>query len=967
MPQSSKTSGKLSTLHIMAAVWILIAVVIVMALLFAPRKPDAPPKSRMAFEKPPEAKAGRVARTPHERPVSGVVARADKAAGRDNKAGRNARVCFRIYGTVTDRDTGEPVEGASIRCEYAGEDDQKERTYKAVTDENGQYEIAVRFAGEYGFRVRAAGYAVLSRDNVVLHEAAGELRKNFELYTGAQVSGRVRVAGTGAGALNVRVFARGSNKVAPVHTDEYGAYTLAGFDAGTYTIALDLQKAPYVSAGAPSSRPVIITYPDKKLTGIDFEVEEAGIVWGYVLGTGGKPVEKADLLVCKSSSIVSQIADAGLRGGPPLHARSGADGYYELVGVPFNQEWHVYATSDAWAPQLSDPFMLTPNHRHLRLDLFMSGGTNVYGRVVDAAGNPIPDAGILCIPAYNEFFSRLDSPHAVRGPRSDDAGRFVISNLPRGRYQIIAQKQDFKLEMMGEPVYPDGYSDIRDVEIVLTRLDTGEFTVYGTVTDTAGRPVEGAELRLRGIGPETLTGIEQTTTSGSGGAYRFDGVPSGFLVLVASKDGYAETRVSRVQLDAPTNITLEAQVRIAGRVFIKETDALVENFRIQAVLLAAHGREGVVSFQPRTDSAQSRNFNDGDGRFEMMLRPGEYQIEVSAPGLTTAHRDLDLEPGDNRDDLRIYLRQAGGSIEGRVVAESGGNVAGAIVWLGREGAAGGTAFPGAQTGASGQDGRQVGDDGRFEFTLLPAGRYTVFARADGYAETQSEPIRLSDDQSVTGVQVVLGRGGTLTGYVVRNGQRQPEAIVTVFGNNVTRMASTDENGDYRIDNLPAGRYQVSAQVLGQELLTNLLAPELNRIEIFDGETTVFNIGEISGGTITGLCTPPPPITGMGYALLHEPGVPIDLSRMAGPGLLLRLRDPQSLLNMVAGMAEAASPVSPEGDFRLTGISQGEHQLDIIYAGALGEVVLGELRPLFSTTITVEGEGEINLGEIVLPR
>ena len=99
----------------------------------------------------------------------------------------------------------------------------------------------------------------------------------------------------------------------------------------------------------------------------------------------------------------------------------------------------------------------------------------------------------------------------------------------------------------------------------------GEYSVYGTVTDATGSPIEGAELSLASMSGGNLGGAGRETRTASDGYYEFAGVEPGFLMLHADKEGYSTQTISKVMLDEPTDIVLEAASGVSGRVLVRET------------------------------------------------------------------------------------------------------------------------------------------------------------------------------------------------------------------------------------------------------------------------------------------------------------------------------------------------------------------------------------------------------------
>ena len=131
------------------------------------------------------------------------------------------------------------------------------------------------------------------------------------------------------------------------------------------------------------------------------------------------------------------------------------------------------------------------------------------------------------------------------------------------------------------------------------------------------------------------------------------------------------------------------------------------------------------------------------------------------------------------------------------------------------------------------------DAGRFTFTALPAGRYTLGGAKEGYVTTNygasrpagpGSPIIVADRVAVSDISLPLLRGAVITGtlldpegqpipgvsmralryvYTV-NGERRLTAMTTTMAGHIT-----DDRGMYRIYGLPPGEYTIAAPAIPQ--------------------------------------------------------------------------------------------------------------------------------------------------------
>ena len=137
----------------------------------------------------------------------------------------------------------------------------------------------------------------------------------------------------------------------------------------------------------------------------------------------------------------------------------------------------------------------------------------------------------------------------------------------------------------------------------------------------------------------------------------------------------------------------------------------------------------------------------------------------------------------------------------------------------------------ALAGAALLGGRTVitDDTGRFAFTQVPAGRFTLQASKaafifQAYGATRpggsGTTISLAEGQRMTDITLKLARGGVITG-TIRDERGQPASGIQVQASRtqniatgprrlVSGTATTDDRGEYRIYGLNAAEYVVEA-------------------------------------------------------------------------------------------------------------------------------------------------------------
>jgi hypothetical protein len=158
----------------------------------------------------------------------------------------------------------------------------------------------------------------------------------------------------------------------------------------------------------------------------------------------------------------------------------------------------------------------------------------------------------------------------------------------------------------------------------------------------------------------------------------------------------------------------------------------------------------------------------------------------------------------------------GGRISGRVISDNGRPVKRARAFI---------------TAAELPEGRGslTDENGIFDFTELPAGRYTLTVSKSGFVSLSygqrrplqaGTPLQLADGQQMKGIEFRLPRGGVVAGHVFdEDGEPMAGAVVRVMRYQYLQgdrrltpagTAQTDDKGQYRVWGLMPGDYYVNA-------------------------------------------------------------------------------------------------------------------------------------------------------------
>ena len=186
---------------------------------------------------------------------------------------------------------------------------------------------------------------------------------------------------------------------------------------------------------------------------------------------------------------------------------------------------------------------------------------------------------------------------------------------------------------------------------------------------------------------------------------------------------------------------------------------------------------------------------DGDGRYALDgVALGPRTLKAEADGYGRAVRDLEVEEGANAADFTL---ERGFEVSGRVIDEAGAGIATSQLLL-------------VAGIGSGMLTATSGPDGSFRFAGVQEGTFRLSARKTGYATPQPTTVTVSGS-SVGGLEVKLTAGGVITGRL--NGLEFSQlSRVRVQLSRMYKQGQVDADGNYRIDNVPPGEWQVSATV-----------------------------------------------------------------------------------------------------------------------------------------------------------
>jgi protocatechuate 3,4-dioxygenase beta subunit len=481
---------------------------------------------------------------------------------------------------------GRPTSGASGRLDLGslgGPDrppDDQASTQIVRTAPDGSFRMDAMVPGTVAIaQVKATGYADYGASSFPGSTTpswgevkAGEtLKVAVQLEAGGSISGKVMAAGAGgtapvAGAqvsVIVMSFAAMFTGFGTALTADDGSFKVEGIRPGKYMVTAT--ASGFIAPDATATEAQVEMPEQGGVVSKDVMMSAAGAIEGVVTDTKGRPVGAARV----RTRAVPQRGRGGfgggmmrafLPGGAGKVVLTDADGRYRLDSVGVGEKTIVSADSDEMVPSDSDPIEVRAGETR-EVNLTLSGGGTLKGRVIDDHGATVPnakmrvghlDADTDASPTLSAF--QTDRLLDQRVLFSDNDGWFEIPRLQPGRTLVKVEKEGYTTSYRRD--LSIGADEVRDNHMVT--LIKGQ-TISGVVKGDDGKPVAGAFVAVtKQANPQRMGGggapapADSTETSDGTvepqmndraddqGRFTVEGIPPGpsYTVLVWFANGY---------------------------------------------------------------------------------------------------------------------------------------------------------------------------------------------------------------------------------------------------------------------------------------------------------------------------------------------------------------------------------------------------------------------------------------------
>ena len=458
-----------------------------------------------------------------------------------------------IRGTVTDRDTGELLEGVTVGFKSAARPESAAAIQSVITDKNGEYRfravpgvVHVYLAGSVppGYRRPSARY-----ETVTVVEGGEITGVNLQLVKESSVTPRTnelpvrqmhitgRVVHEGQPVVGVELYAMPRNDA----SHPFSLLPVVTRSGGDGSFAFDV-PAPEantpLNSGAIS---VIACHPDHSIgwaTVIDslrngpveITLQEAATVTGIITDETGKPLENVRVIPYTIIPLQSSF-ELAIQGGIPLfghiealNAITDNSGRFRIGNMPPMRNVNIMMMKEGYAQQRQDTITSGDFTYHfaLRREGIIRGRITYTSSGEPAAGVQIVTQGIT------------ESTAGTVLTTSDKEGNYAIHSLQEGLYNVML----YNLDLSGNPEWTGAAAesvmvragktvDHTDIRLVKGGMISGRVTGRDT-----GEPLEGVLVGFYDASHPRSTAAMQGTYTDADGAYRFRAAPGNVRVYL---------------------------------------------------------------------------------------------------------------------------------------------------------------------------------------------------------------------------------------------------------------------------------------------------------------------------------------------------------------------------------------------------------------------------------------------------
>lgn len=323
-----------------------------------------------------------------------------------------------------------------------------------------------------------------------------------------------------------------------------------------------------------------------------------------------------------------------------------------------------------------------------------------------------------------------------------------------------------------------------------------DFVLYNTsILATVNGKITNSKTLLPEAGVKvTHEGSNIAVTTAADGIFIFDNIPFGEQTFYFEKTDFIDETITSTVDRTPFTIDLIKPSSEGGQITIGQN--------ISGVIQDSISQRPIAGAKVCISSLNLEALTDANGNYSLTgLLIGTYPVIVLAVNHQSMNFMASVVPGETNKADFVLIPLTNGLIKGTITdAATGEPVAGASIEI-----------EGSAMLAAASEG-----DGTYKMVGVPPGTYKVLIINAEYADASVENVEVQDLTPTT-VDLQLNKRpvtGALAGRILDSTTGNPVsgATVTVSGTAIT--ATTDVDGNYRLENVPAGLNDIVISALG---------------------------------------------------------------------------------------------------------------------------------------------------------
>lgn len=639
-----------------------------------------------------------------------------------------------LAGTVTDEQSGAPIDGAKLVAAAHRSLDGELADYlkqETTSGADGSFTLEGVSRVEVDLMVEKPGYAPF-RQKVHGDAAEKEWKIEVKLTRGTSVAGVV-ISPDGAPVPGAQVRLGGVSRYdvaeRTVKADGAGGFTFKDVKPGVTFDIVAVSTDPLLAPGMLTDLSVAEGATLKDLT---VQLAVGARVKGSVVDASNRPVPHARVSIDGLSNLMWRALGSG-----PFRY-SDENGLFELVGMPEEPIVLAAAKDDILSPAINLPLIAGEEHE-IRLRLI--GGLTLAGLVTNSLGRPVDD---VLVTAY-------------------------------------AQAPDLSI--------PDGSLDSADpkrarslIKGLIGKANAGDRVLDSVTGGKASSTAFRGLARTGEDGRFELVGLESAV----------------LVALVFEHDDYASAYRFNIAPEAgELRVKLSPMVVLTGRVTDSSTRRPLEQFTVVATPSRVDEDVRTLDEVLAQRAGVQTSFHSADGTFSLSgLEAGRYDVTVRAEGYKKMKPEVAKlsESWPTRLDIELT---PGAIVTGRVLAPDGSPVARMPVFLKKSanGSAFTTQQDDASR-KGGNVARATDWKGEFRFTDVDAGTFELGLGKPAEPLFAPQQLEVAEGAQIDREIRLEGAGSLEVEVRAANGFGLPQADVTLRGqkSGVNIRRRTDESG-----------------------------------------------------------------------------------------------------------------------------------------------------------------------------